>query len=246
MTHNKKVTEEQIWEYIKCPTLYDTNFNKKIKATTKATLANSLMKLTNAFLLHLSNGRVLAMGELKRKWDMICEKDNINEQKCLEGLQQIANFYKWAEAKQLRILDVKMPYGLTIKGNTGATSITGEINCIAVTPDNKYELLYVDYGNKQPDQPYLDRKLKYSLDALAFKQMYGEDIYIHVHYVKGNLDFYSYRNRTDFERLTSTIDSVSECIDKNLYYPRENVFCTSCSIKQVCRAWSLVKAGDKY
>lgn len=246
MKSNKKITEEQLFEYIKCPTLYDTKFNKKINAQTKPTLSKSLMELTNAFLLHLSNGRVLAMGELKRKWDMICKKDSINEVRCLEGLQQIANFYRWAEAKQLRILDIKTPYALTVKGPHGTTEITGEIECIAVTPDNKYELLYIDYGNRQLDQPYLDRKLKYSLDALAFKHMYGEDIYIHIHYVKGNSEYYSYRNRTDFERLISTIDSISECIQHELYYPRENVFCTSCSIKQVCRAWSLVKAGDKY
>lgn len=242
---NKKITEEQLFEYIKCPTLYETRFNKKLNVGMKPTLSKSLMELTNSFFLNLSNGKVLTMNEIKRKWDMICKKDKINESKCLEGLQAISAFYRWAESKQLRILDIKLPYALQIKGNNGNTEITGEIDCVAVTHDNKYELLYIDYGNKQPDQPYLDRRLKYSLDALAFRHLYNEDIYIHLHYNKTGQEYYTYRNRTDFERLITTIDSIGECIQKELFYPRESVMCSSCSMKQICRAWSNIKVGEK-
>ena len=66
MIHNKKVTEEQIWEYIKCPTLYDTNFNKKIKEIPFIFNKNEIYDIESEFsyiLDFLKNNEILKISK---------------------------------------------------------------------------------------------------------------------------------------------------------------------------------------
>ena len=68
-----ELTETQIFDYIKCPLRYDSQYNLKIVPENHPSFAQLLNVATSAFLLSLMSDKVMSTGLLKRKWDIICE-----------------------------------------------------------------------------------------------------------------------------------------------------------------------------
>jgi hypothetical protein len=233
------LTESTLFDYMKCPVLYDGIYNKDLTPAEQPSMTVLLNKLCRHFYANLMNGRILATSSLKKKWDSICEsnQDYVTTQKCLDGISKSIALFQWAKDQQIVIADMDVPYKLLISGPHGATNFTGEIGTIAALPDGRFELLVTDMGRTLPDRFLIDMKLKYTLDVYAFKKVYDKDIAVHIHHVASNKDFYTYRTRDDLARLESTIDNVAFSIKNNLYYPHENTFCTSCGMKTFCRAW---------
>lgn len=228
------MTEIEFFDYIKCPVFYDAVHRKKLPFMFQPTMAELLSKVSNKFFLNLMNGKVLAASTLKTTWDKICEENKfITSTKCLEGIDKITKMFRWASNIELRILDVNVPYMIPIKNG----DFSGEISTIAVNSKGNPELLVMDFSNKHSDQSMLDMKLKYALDALAFKQNYGQEIGTHIHNAKYDEEYYVYSTRDDFIRAKTALDSVSKAIEEQIFYPRENAFCASCEMKVFCRQW---------
>ena len=237
-----EISEKHIFEYMRCPLYYDLVNNKHIEVEKRFSVATHLGRVGNSFLINLMNGKVLTQTELKKKWDAICEKekDHITPSRCMEGVSQLMKLYLWAENQELRIADVKTPYAVSIKSifmpNT-AIKVHGEMEAISIGKNGSVELLVLDFNNRSLDQSVLDMKIKYTLDSIAFKKLYGKDVGIHVHHVKDNKDYFAYRIKDDEERLIATINSIAYSISKKLYYPRENILCSSCELKNFCKGW---------
>lgn len=231
--------EQAFFDYIRCPTFYDAVYNKKLPYRTRDSFNRLLNKVANSFYLELMNGNVMRLDIIKRKWDAICEENKhyITEKKCLEGLDLLFKFYKWAEDKRIQIIDINTPYKLVFKGKRSIVEIQGELYPIAKI-NNQVELLITSFESKYPDQAILDLNLKYSLDSYTFYRFYQKEIGIHLHHVGKNEDFFSYRIRDDFNRLRSTVDNIGFSLENNIYYPRESVLCPSCQMKDVCKVWT--------
>ncbi len=231
------MTEIEYFDYVKCPVFYDAVHRKKLPFSFQPTMGELLNRVASQFFLKLMDGKIMPMSEIKKSWDRVCNSNKfISEKKCLEGISALGKMFLWAKDQQLRILDVKMPY--RIRFDT-TTDITGEINAIAVNQQDTPELLYMDFSQKMPDQSMLDMKLKYTLDSYAFKTSYEKDICAHIHNVKNDKEFFSYRSRIDFERAKDSIMSVKKAIENNIYYPRESAFCAVCEMKVFCRQWRI-------
>lgn len=232
-------TEQQIFDYIKCPLRYDSQYNLKIVPENHPSFAQLLNVTTSAFLLSLMSDKVMSTGLLKRKWDVICEanQDIISPQKCLEGLTALLNMYRWAENEQLIVSDLKIPFTysevphLLVKGEIGGA--------IVPLKRKKFEILYLDYGYKYPDQALIDTKMKYTMDWVAFHMLYPKQKLagIHIHHVKSSKDWYTVRAKEDMLRLREAVRNIAISIKNRLFYPRENVMCSSCDMKMYCRAW---------
>lgn len=233
------LTEKQLFDYIKCPILYDSIHNKQIFYCDKSSFNELLNKVSSFFYLNLLNSNVVSFDVLKNKWDSICLANNLTPQKTLEGIDLINKMYRWAKNEELRILDLNSPYKFTLKfDDAGIITFKGEMSAIAIGKKNKLPyMLITDFANRYPNQVLLDMKLKYTLDSYAFKQIYNKDIGIKLHYVKDNKDFFTLRIDDDFNRLINTIKNVTISINNKLFYPRESIFCRTCGFLNFCKVW---------
>lgn len=231
------MTETEFLDYIRCPLHYQTIHERKLPFANEPSFNQRLSRIANVFCLNLMNGSILHPYELKKKWDKACEEGHLTPQQCMRGIGLLNQTFRWAEDKQLRIADVNTPYKMVLNGRHGKIEFRGETGIVSMNSQGGYELLVLDFGNRLPDQSILDLKLTYTLDCFAFKKLYSKELGVHLHHVKDNKDYYSYRNKHDFERLIETVDAVDWNIRNKVYFPRESVFCSNCNMKEICRAW---------
>lgn len=231
------ITDKQLFDYITCPAYYDMKYNKGIKTEEKVTMQKLLDKVTRYFFTNLLNKRICTMDELKRKWDKVCEqnKDFINSKRNLEGMNYIINFARWAANNNIVLADFESDYTIRV----GDTSVKGTLGPVAALPGRKCELLSPRFSSREPEQNDIDKKLKYTLDCLAFKEAYNHSISaVKVIHHKNNKEFITNRTQLDYDRLTSTINGVANGIQAKAFYPRESVFCSNCDLKLYCKYWS--------
>lgn len=237
---NLVLSEQQIFDYIKCPLRYDSVYNHKMATKNHPSLPELIKRVERAFFVNLMNGKVLSSSEIKRKWDRVCESNQefVNAQKCLDGIDALMKMYRWAASKQIRIADIAMPYIVSVRDDNDVYEIKGETGAIGLMKDrNRLEIIDIDYSNRALDQFLIDMKLKYSLDLLAAQQL-GQDISgVHIHHVKSDKDFFTVRSDEDMIRVREAIKNIGRCIKHHLFYPRETLICASCDMKFYCRAW---------
>ena len=235
------LTENQLFNYIKCPIHYDTTYNKKFTLPEKPTMNLLLKKIWNLFCINLVNGTVLSKAVLKNKWDIVCEKnpDIITESKCLAGLGALMKMYAWAEQEELRIADINIPYNISFNRGRDSVNINGEIGAVAINAKNNLSLIDIDFNDRLTNQSMIDMKLKYTMDIYAMKALYNKDVGIRIHNIKHNKDWYSIRIPEDMERLKHTVLNVGYCINSKMFYPRESVFCLNCELLHYCKAWKV-------
>lgn len=236
-----ELTEEELFDFIRCPIRYDAIRNKRIITGQEDSMPRYLEKVAHWFFLQLMNGVVPATSKLKQKWDKLCEQhsDYITPQKNLEGVDKLMKLFRWAEDEQLVVGDTDIPYEYAIKDERGVVSFRGEIGTVAqaLKRSPKPFLLYLDFGNKYPDQAMLDMKLKYTLDSYAIAELSNKCLGIKIHHVKSGNDFYTMRQAQDYERMKKVVANVARSIQQKLYYPRENVMCANCDMENFCRIW---------
>lgn len=237
-----QVTEQQIFDYIFCPTKYDIKYNRQIPIQDPISLPRLLRKVSKFFYLQLVNGKVPSINELKNKWDSVCKanSDFIDSKKNIAGWGLIIQLVDWARKEQIMVVDVDTQFKLI----SGPVEVTGQMETILIRKDRKSELLITNFADKIPDQIEMDMKLKHSLDAAAFKTITGNHLDgIRIRSVKHDKDILTTRSDPDFLRLDSTIQSVAKGIKNNIYYPREQNLCSSCTAKQYCRFWNNQSRG---
>lgn len=234
------ITEQQLFDYIMCPALYDVKHNKNIKIDEPISMTRLLSKVSKYFYTTLLNGSVPSSSDLKKKWDSICNQHPgyMDSKKNLEGISLIMKLLQWASSEQIRVADIDSQYRLMFKTNIGPVELVGTMGTILAIPKERFELLITDFSSKVPDQTLVDMKLKYTIDSYAFQGVYNRRVDgIKIHNVKNAKDFLTFRSEDDFSRLERTIANVAQCIKSNLYYPRESVMCSTCTTKDYCKAW---------
>ena len=235
-----KIDEGQLFDYMKCPIYYDGVYEKKVVPQEEPSMQKMLMSVARYFYLNLMNGIVSPTSKLKKRWDALCQENSeyVDTKKCIDGLALIMKLYNWAKKEQLIIAETNATYNFFVKGELIHIDYRGEIDAIAMRRDKTFEILITDFSKKMPDPFQVSMKLKYSLDTYGYLKTYGgKPIGVHIHHVQTDKDFFTYRTDKDFGRINRTIEHVGYCINEKLFYPHENVFCTSCSMKFFCKAW---------
>lgn len=232
-----KISEQELFDYIECPALYDMKYKKRIPYSETKTMQSLLNVIVNYFYSNLLNKKVCTMDELKRKWDSVCitHKDFMNSKRNLEGINYIVNFARWTADNKIILLDFNSIYKVIVDD----VEVNGSIGAISVLPDRKCELVINRFSNRELNQSDIDKKLKYTLDCYAFKMAYDYDITaIKVINHKNNSVLITQRTITDYDRLESTIRGVANGISSDSFYPRETVFCSQCCVKHICKYWN--------
>lgn len=231
-----KLNEQQLFDYIYCPTRYDIKHEKRIDIQEPISMARLLGKVGKYFYVNLFNQKVCSTSELKNKWDSICKQypDFIDQKEAIAGWGAIVNMYNWAAKEQLVIADIDTKYTIVIDH----IELEGNMDPIIRNKKNKFELLSTNFSTKIPDPIEIDMKLKHTLDSYAFRALTQHDIdAIKVHHVRTDKDILSYRTEPDYRRLLSTIKSVEKGIEQKIFFPRETALCNTCTAKQYCRFW---------
>lgn len=233
-----KLTEQQLFDYIYCPAKFDMKYIKNIDLKDPVTMSNMLKIVSKYFYANLLNGKICTVNDLKAKWDSVCKANASyfeNNKKVLEGMGLIINMINWASRNEIVLLDIDTKYNIVIDD----IEFEGNMNPILASNNNKTEILISDFSSKMPDQIVIDMNLKNTIDAYAYKTLFNKDIdCIRVHNMKNNTDFITMRNKDDYNRLVSTIKGVAAGIKNNVYYPREQILCTSCNARQYCKYWN--------
>lgn len=230
------MTEEQLFDFINCPVLYDIKRNKQLPLEESVGFQDIMRKVSRFFYLKLSLGEVPTLAELKRKLDIAFKpyEGIIDEKILIKAMQYLSRLYDWAETKKLVVVDMDSPYAIT----ADAHKLEGVMGVIIAGQNGRDELLITNFSERLPQEDLNTLKLKYTIDAYAYRLKYGKDLGgIRIHSVKYNKDLLTYRKNTDYERLFSTIKSVGASIEQDLYYTRDYFGCATCPARNLCKYW---------
>ena len=245
------LTEQQFFDYIRCPALYDMKYNHKLLINKPVTIKDILQKATLAYY-NLTIQRVqnnespVSFKTLTKKYESFYKpyKDIFNKDDYIEGLMALQNFFDYMESIKLAVFNINSAYKITYKD----VSLQGILNPIAVNQKKQLEFLIMNYSNRTPDTLEGELKLKYTIDQLAFnksnRDLQVNGLRIHtikkvkkVKKVKKDTDLLIAKNDNDFNRFYSTLYNVGQAIQNNIYFVRDDHMCSSCLYRHQCKAW---------
>lgn len=239
------LTEQQFFDYIRCPALYDMKYNHKLLINKPVTIKDILQKATLAYY-NLTIQRVqnnespVSFRALTTKYESFFKpyKDIINRNDYTKGLIALQNFFNYMKSIELAVFNINSAYKITHKD----VSLQGILNPIAVNQKKQLEFLIMNYSNRTPDILEGELKLKYTIDQLAFnksnRDLQVNGLRIHtVKNVKKDTDLLISKNDNDFNRFYSTLYNVGQAIQNNIYFVRDDHMCSSCLYKHQCKAW---------
>lgn len=231
-----KMTEQQFFDYMRCPAYYDMKNIRGINMETDAPYKELLETASRYFFVNLLSGKIVSTSVLKNKWDSLCEKagDKISTKQIMEGMSLLMKLYLWAERERVVVLDIGSKYTIMVEdielsGNTG----------IVISDGNRgYELIVMDFSQRVQDQTVVDMRLKYTIQAYAFETMNNKILKgIRVHNVKHDKDIHTDRGNDDYNRLATAIKGVGTSLKNEIFYPAEGM-CSTCPGKIFCKHWS--------
>lgn len=230
------ITEEQFLTYMECPIKYDFRFNKKMIMDTPDIKKVLNKTIKSFYLTMITEGRVLTLSQLTKKFDSaIKQYDNVFDAKKLtDAVFSLRNFYNWAHDNQIVVVSLDEQYTITHNNN----ALTGIMSPISYTSFGAYEVLKMNFGQRQYDIAVAQMNVKNAIDTIAFNSSNDCALSgIKVHHVKSGKDIITASNDIDIKRFYDSLDGVIESIKNNVYYGRDGFQCERCSYKNLCRGW---------
>lgn len=231
-----ELTENKIYDYIYCPARYSMKYESNMPIIDTMTVPNLIQPVIRSFCLNLMNGKVKSTDWLKQKWDAVCRKypGYLQGQRVIRGVALLVNLFQYCRRNEIQVLDIDEPFELY----TDQTAVKGKMGTISVR-NKKPELLVFDCSQKIPNQVDLDMNLKYTMDCLAFRNIYFKELAgIRVVHVRTGKEYTTYRLKDDFLRLQTIIDNIAKAVALKIFYPRHNVLCAQCPEYNLCKAWT--------
>lgn len=233
------ISEQQLFDYMKCPALYYYKYIKKFKVPEKVTTHSLLTKVMKYFLIQIQNGQIPSLKEIQRRWDLAYahHKDIIKEEKIVSGWQKLIKFVEWFSSEKILVADVNTPYSIDVQNVT----IKGNIEQIITNGNrDKIELFYANFSDKDNDAVYKENNLKFTIDSYAFKTLFQDrESGILVFDTKKDQIYKTYRTEGDFAKLRADIWSIGNSIKNGYYYTRESFMCENCICNQYCKFFNI-------
>lgn len=233
------LTEDQFFDYLKCPIYYGLRYNSKPRIGRSVTMPRLVQQVINAFCMKLSDGEVMRPDILKRKWDMLCRQNPVvmTQEKVREGFGHLMRFYRWAERNELRIAVMGEPYILRQELDNGDyLEYHGSLGIIMANQYGKPENLKFHFSTRFPDQADLDLSMKTTLDHVGFESIYKVPLIgTRVHHLRKDRDFYTTRDSASAkERAQQVTKNVFRSIRSDIWYPHETPLCQTCQARDFC------------
>lgn len=232
MKFNNTISEQMLFNYLKCPLIYDFA-QKGIKSNTTSfnKLVYSVVK--NLYLSTLEE-TYRSINPLQRKWDKIAPENNLNQKKALEGWGCIINAYNYITHSNIRFSDVDASYEIEIPGTK--VLLRGQLDPF-IDKGTHIEILISHFNKKHPEQGDINKRLKHTIDAYAIKQMYGKDVIIKYKNFVTGIETCTTRSTRDFNRLSLILKNVATALENDVFYPSETIICNNCDYVELCGKW---------
>lgn len=231
-----KISEDQFFTYMQCPIKYDLKYNKGI-VFESFDIKDILNKIIKSFYSYMITDRkVMSFNQLTKKFDAAMKpyEGTVDNKKLIDAVFLLRNFYNWASDNKVTVISVNESYSIIHEDIV----LEGVMSPISYLEGDRFEVLKMNFGQRQYDQLAFEMNIKNTIDTIAFNNSGDEYLSgIKVHHVKGGKDIITASNQIDYERFYKSLEGVSKSIEKKLFYAREGFQCEKCSYKNICRGW---------
>lgn len=237
-----ELKEKEFFEYMKCPLRYQFIKNN-VDIGEDRTFKKLCYQAINHYFAARTNGMKADMSTLKKKWDNLCiqNQDLLTPKKALDGWGMLFRTCQYIENNNINFMDINTPYVLEIPETQ--LSIKGQLDPI-IDKGDYIEIFIVSFEKVIPDRIKIDTKLKHTIDAYAIKEMFKKDVVINYYTPAQGVCIQTLRANRDYDRLESIVKNVGKAIINDSIYPRENVLCSSCLARDICKSWTGKDGGE--
>ena len=220
-----QISEKDFLNYIKCPLYYKLEmYGEDLE---KDSYNKFLHYTANQYINRIANTPLLGNFNhekyVKKIWDKVC----MNKQPGIE------------------LLDTSITYVVSPDGSK--YSVTGTLDPI-IKQGDFYTTFIISFSDKLPESYTMDLNLKHTLDAYAINELIPNAQHvITYHSFRSNTEKDTVRFSDQFKRLDNIIETIGQCIEQDLIYPRNSYSCSSCKMRGLCDKWigeKIHKNGD--
>jgi hypothetical protein len=234
-----QISERDLLNYIKCPLYY------QIEATgqnLKRDTYNSLIHdVANEYINRV--GAIPLLGEfnhekyLKKKWDNVCLTNQhlITPKQTIQGWGCLYRLIELLTNPYITVLDTEMTYKIEPIGSKH--SLQGHLDPI-IKQGDFYTTLVISFSDKLPESYVMDMNLKHTIDSYALNQLIPGIQHVTTYYsLKSGQEKDTLRFDSHHKRLESILNTVGDCIEQQLIYPRNSYSCSTCNLRGLCDRW---------
>ena len=234
-----QISERDLLNYIKCPLYY------QIEATgqnLKRDTYNSLIHdVANEYINRV--GAISLLGDfnhekyLKKKWDNVCLTNQhlITPKQTIQGWGCLYRLIELLTNPYITVLDTEMTYKIEPIGSKH--SLQGHLDPI-IKQGDFYTTLVISFSDKLPESYVMDMNLKHTIDSYALNQLIPGIQHVTTYYsLKSGQEKDTLRFDSHHKRLESILNTVGDCIEQQLIYPRNSYSCSTCNLRGLCDRW---------
>lgn len=234
-----QISERDLLNYIKCPLYY------QIEATgqnLKRDTYNSLIHdVANEYINRV--GAIPLLGDfnhekyLKKKWDNVCLTNQhlITPKQTIQGWGCLYRLIELLTNPYITVLDTEMTYKIEPIGSKH--SLQGHLDPI-IKQGDFYTTLVISFSDKLPESYVMDMNLKHTIDSYALNQLIPGIQHVTTYYsLKSGQEKDTLRFDSHHKRLESILNTVGDCIEQQLIYPRNSYSCSTCNLRGLCDRW---------
>lgn len=241
------LSEKDFLNYIKCPLYYrlearGTNLQKK-------TFNSLLHDVANEYIRRVANEKLLGNfnheNYVKKHWDKTCllNQNIITDKQCIQGWGYLFTLKEFISKSGVEVLDTDMTYIIEPEGRRHA--LTGQLDPILKMGDF-YTTFIISFSDKLPESYVLDMNLKHTIDSYALNQLIpGIQHCTTYHSFKSGAEKDTLRFNAQWQRLENILETVGDCIEQDLIYPRNGYHCSTCNMRGLCSTWGGEIDGNK-
>ena len=234
-----QISERDLLNYIKCPLYYQIETTgQNLKRDTYNSLIHDV---ANEYINRV--GAIPLLGEfnhekyLKKKWDNVCLTNQhlITPKQTIQGWGCLYRLIELLTNPYITVLDTEMTYKIEPIGSKH--SLQGHLDPI-IKQGDFYTTLVISFSDKLPESYVMDMNLKHTIDSYALNQLIPGIQHVTTYYsLKSGQEKDTLRFDSHHKRLESILNTVGDCIEQQLIYPRNSYSCSTCNLRGLCDRW---------
>lgn len=242
-----QISERDLLNYIKCPLYYQIEANgQNLKRDTYNSLIHDV---ANEYINRV--GAIPLLGEfnhekyLKKRWDNTCllNQHLITPKQTIQGWGCLYRLIELLTNPNITVLDTEMTYKIEPIGSKH--SLQGHLDPI-IKQDEFYTTLIISFSDKLPESYVMDMNLKHTIDSYALNELIPGIQHVTTYYsLKSGQEKDTLRFDSHHKRLESILNTVGDCIEQKLIYPRNSYSCSTCNLRGMCDRWEGGKKNDR-
>lgn len=244
-----ELTVDDLYEFKACPLRFKFRKIDKLPdlpISQNDGLREALFSTISYFYMHLYEGKLLSMEQLKQKFASIWYGDNKlynikfdgNRQKRkreLEAIQMLQILHRQQSYHPDKVVAVNLDFRVSFGEDL---FIRGKIPLIRETSAG-LEIVNFKTSNHKVSDFWKRTDMGLTLQAIGFHSIFRkESDSICLQYLKQGTAVYTERKKKDYQRLYKTVRMIKKDMETHEFYPRESYHCDRCPAQSYCMEWT--------